>query len=118
MRRLASLALPVALLALAAPVVALPGGYTGGEPTPPKGDEVAKAAAELIIQVEDATTSLDGFAKITYKALLVSQDELQKKLVEKFKDRYPKNKDVAAAMKDFASQVQDAVAKALAEPDD
>jgi len=119
-------AIVIALLA-ATPVYAQKGGGGGGgnggnyqgydKMKLPKPEEIQKQAAEFLAKAETATAELEGFTKITYKAIPSSTDEIGKQIGEKYKDQIPKGVDVDAALRQFGPQIQEALNTYLAEPE-
>ena len=111
-------AIAVALL-FASPAYAQKGGNYGGydKAKMPKPEEIEKQAEEFLAKAETATAELEGFARITYKAIPSSPDEIAKQIGEKYKDQMPKGVDVDALLKQFGPQVQEALNKYLTEPE-
>ncbi len=102
---------------LVTPVFAQGGG--GGMPQMPKPEEIERQAREFLSQAETKTAELEGFVKITYKAIPSSTEEIGKLVGEKYKDRIPKGSgvDIDAALKQYGPQIQEALNKYLTEPE-
>jgi len=124
--KLARLGAPAVLLTVifSAPAYAQKGGANPGaqgqgydKMKMPKPEEIEKQAEQLLASCETLTAELDGFCKITYKAIPSSQEEIAKLVGEKYKDQVPKGVDVDAALKQFGPQIQEALNKYLTEPD-
>lgn len=114
--RLARFAPAIALTALLAQPAFAQGGGGGGMKLP-KPEEIEKQAKEFLSQAETKTAELEGFVKITYKAIPSSTDEIGKLVGEKYKDQIPKGVDIDAALKQYGPQIQEALNKYLNEPE-
>jgi hypothetical protein len=114
---LARLAPALALVALCAQPAFAQGGGGGQMPKLPKPEEIEKQAKELLAQTETKTAELEGFVKITYKAIPSSTDEIGKLVGEKYKDQIPKGVDIDAALRQYGPQIQEALNKYLTEPE-
>jgi hypothetical protein len=88
-------------------------------PKMPTQDEIESAAKQLLGACETQTADLDGFAKLTYKAIPTSQDEILKLVGQKYKDKIGNNKniDVDGLLNQFGPQIQEAMNKYLTEPE-
>lgn len=106
-------------LVFASPAYAQKGGnYQGYDKAKlPKAEEIEKEAEKLLGSAESQTAELEGFAKLTYKAIPSSMDEVLKQVGEKYKDQVPKGFDIDAALKQFGPQIQEALNKYLTEPE-
>lgn len=83
----------------------------------PSKEDIEKQAKELLGQSETKTAELEGFCKLTYKALPSSTDEIGKLIGDKYKDQIPKGVDIDAALKQYGPQIQEALNTYLTEPD-
>ena len=93
----------------------LPPGY--GQGNMPKPEEIKKQVTKVMNASETQTADLEGIAKITYKAIPTSPDEIGKTLGEQYKSQLPKGVDVDAAVKQFGPMIQDAMNTYLTEPE-
>jgi hypothetical protein len=122
----ARLGLPAVLIAVVftTPAFAQKGGNNGGnsgnnmnQPHIPKPEEIQAAAKDILSKCETQTAELEGMAKLTYKAIPSSMDEILKQVGEKYAGQVPKGYDVDALLKQFGPQITDAMNAYLTEPD-
>jgi hypothetical protein len=98
------------------------GGGNGGQNLPnggkmPTKEEINAKVQELLKKCDTQTAELEGFGKLTYKAIPSSPDEVAKTLGDEYKAQLPKGVDIEAFLKQYGQQIQDSLNEYLTTPE-
>ncbi len=109
-------------LVFATPAYAQKGGGAGGNggqnaPKMPTKEEINTKIQELLKKCDTQTADLEGFGKLTYKAIPSSPEEVAKTLGDEYKAQLPKGADVEAFLKQYGQQIQDSLNEYLTTPE-